>query len=250
YSGQTLFTLPSGAFAVTIAGAGPTTITSTGYIVRNGVAVPGSPAQLGQSDIAARRRVQLQVTTSGSLGGAAAPGTVGTGLGLPGALTVAGSVQMSGSSLADGLDKAPGVPNGCPNAAGVTIREKSTDGTLNNTISVNNNNRIVGSVPNQDPSLPPGAQKLAGTNFNQFLFTDAQLAGLKALAESQGTYVKPTDNSQFQLSVNPGLVFVDTVNGEPLGSPPDASKLANVKIAGINTGGWIIVMGSITIDGN
>jgi hypothetical protein len=52
------------------------------------------------------------------------------------------------------------------------------------------------------------------------------------------------------LTVNPGLVFVDTVDGQPLRSPPDDSQLANVKIAGINTGGWIIVMGSITIDGN
>ena len=247
YSAQTLFTLPSGAFAVTISGTGPTTITSTGYIVRNGVAVPAGPAQLAPSDIAARRKVQLQVTTSGSLGGAAAPGTVGTGLGLPGALTVAGSVQMGGNSLADGLDKAPGVPNGCTNAAGVTIRDKSPDGTLTNTISVNNNNRIVGTVLNQDPSLPPGAQQLISANFDQYLFSDAQLEGLKALAQSQGTYVKPTDTSQFQLSVNPGLVFVDTVNGA---RPADASNMANVKIAGINTGGWIIVMGSITIDGN
>jgi Tfp pilus assembly protein PilX len=241
---------PTGAFAVTISGAGPTTINATGYVLRNGVAVPALLSQLAASDIAARRQIQLKVTASGSLGGSAAPSVVSTGGGLPGALTVGGTVQMGGSSLADGLDKAPGVRNGCANAAGVTIRDKSNDGSLTNSISVNNNNRIVGTVPNQDPNLPPGAQKLPAANFNQYLFTDAQLAGLKALAQSQGTYVKPTDTSQFQLHVNPGLVFVDTVDGQPLRSPPDASQLANVKLAGINTGGWIIVMGSITIDGN
>jgi Tfp pilus assembly protein PilX len=257
-AGQALFTItppgaasPTGAFAVTISGAGLTTINATGYVLRNGAAAPPSLlSQLAASDIAARRQIQLKVTASGSLGGSAAPSVVSTGGGLPGALTVGGSVQMSGSSLADGLHKAPGVSNGCSNAAGVTIRDKSNDGSLTNSISVNNNNRIVGTVPNQDPSLPPGAQTLAAANFNQYLFTDAQLAGLKALAQSQGTYVKPTDTSQFQLNVTPGLVFVDTVDGEPLRSPPDASQLAKVKLAGINTGGWIIVMGSITIDGN
>ena len=256
YSGQTFFKLNSGAgeearvYSVTLTGAAPTTITATGYVLRNGATVPAGPAQLASSDIASQRRVRLQVTATGSLGGAAAPGTVGTGAGLPGALTVAGSVQMGGTSLADGLHKAPGVANGCGNAAGVTIRDKSNDGSLTNTISVNNNNRIVGSIPSQDPSLPPGAQQLTAANFNQYLFSDAQLAGLKALAQSQGTYVKPTDNSLLQLDVTPGLVFVDTVNGQPLGSPPNADLLANVKIAGSAQGGWLIVMGKITIDGN
>ena len=258
-AGQAVFTItppgaasPTGAFAVTIAPpdpSGATKINGTGYVLRNGVA-PALLSQLAATDIAARRQIQLKVTSSGSLGGSAAPSVVSTGGGLPGALTVGGSVQMSGSSLADGLHKAAGVSNGCSNAAGVTIRDKSNDGSLTNSISVNNNNRIVGTVPNQDPSLPPGAQTLAAANFNQYLFTDAQLAGLKALAQSQGTYVKPTDTSQFQLNVTPGLVFVDTVDGQPLRSPPDASQLAKVKLAGINTGGWIIVMGSITIDGN
>jgi hypothetical protein len=256
YSGGTLFKLRPGpgeearVYSVTLTGAGPTTIAATGYVLRDGVAVPAGPAQLVASDIAAQRRVQLQVTATGSLGGAAAPGAVTTGAGLPGALTVAGSVQMGGTSLADGLHKAPGVANGCSNAAGVTIRDKSNDGSLTNTISVNNNNRIVGTVLSQDPSLPPGAQKLTADNFNQYLFTDAQLAGLKALAQSQGTYIKPTDNSQLQLDITPGLVFVDTVNGQPLGSPPNANLLANVKISGSSQGGWLIVMGRITIDGN
>jgi Tfp pilus assembly protein PilX len=256
YNGQVLFPLtasgqatPAGAYSVTISGVSPTTIVADGYVLRNGVALPAGPAQLAAADITARRRVKVQVTANGALGGAAAPGAVGTGVGLPGALIAAGNVQMSGSSLADGLDSAPGVRNSCANSAGVTIRNQNPNGTAN-TLSVNSNNRVVGSVPNQDPSLPPGAQSLTPANFNPYLFTDTQLAALKTLAQTQGTYVMPTSNTQFQLNVQPGLVFVDTVNGQPLGNPPDPSLLSNVKISGVNTGGWVIVMGSITIDGN
>ena len=82
------------------------------------------------------------------------------------------------------------------------------------------------------------------------MFTASQLAALKALAQSQGTYIQPTSNSEFNLNVVNGLMFVDTVNGQSLGTPPDPTKLANVKITGANNSGWLIVMGSIRIDGN
>jgi PilX N-terminal len=256
YNGQVLFPLtasgqaaPAGAYSVTIVAGSPATIIADGYVLRNGVVLPAAPAQLASADVAARRRVQVQVTANGALGGAAAPDSMAAGAGLPGALIAAGNVQMGGNSVADGLNMAPGVRNSCTNAAGVTIRSQNPNGTVN-TLGVNSNNRVVGAITNQDPSLPPGAQSLAPANFNQYLFTDAQLAALKTLAQTQGTYVKPTSNTQFQLNVNPGLVFVDTVNGQPLGNPPDPSLLADVKLSGVNTGGWLIVMGNITLDGN
>jgi hypothetical protein len=63
------------------------------------------------------------------------------------------------------------------------------------------------------------------------------------------------------LNVTDGLIFVDTVNGAAVcanatlacpspGNAADPNVMANVKITGANNTGWIIVMGSLTIDGN
>jgi hypothetical protein len=251
YGGQTLVAFGgSGAYTITVAaGAGPNdrTITAGGYVLRNGVAVPAQPAGLARSDIAAQRIVQLQVSVSGGpVGGPAAPNNVK----LPGALTVAGTLQMKGNSLVDGTDQAAGTPNGCAAKAGVTIRDKTKlpdtacpnpPCELDNTINITGSASAVGT---------PAQQELGYTDFDQYVFTGAQLAALKALAQSQGTYIQPSSNAQFDLTVVNGLMFVDTVNGQPLGTPPDASKLASVKITGANNSGWLIVMGSIRIDGN
>ncbi len=245
YGGQQLFTLNPGSgeesrvYAITISpGAAPNTITGLGYVLRNGVAVPAQPAQLAQSDIAAQRTVQLQV--SGTVGGPGTPFNVN----LPGALTVGGTVQMSGNSLVNGNDSSQGTPNACAGKAGVTIRDQTTlpNGTVvTNTIGLQGSADTVGT---------PAQQTLTTQQFQSYLFTDAQLAALKSLAQSQGTYIQPSSNAQFNLNVVNGLMFIDTVNGQPLGTPPDASKIANVKITGANNSGWLIVMGSLRIDGN
>jgi Tfp pilus assembly protein PilX len=252
-AGQLFFTLtapgqgvPVGAYAVTIAGASPTTITAHGYVLRGSVAVPAGPTQLAQADIAAHRVVQVQVTAGGAnnvVGGAAA-GRSGGDVKLPGALTVAGSVQMSGNSLVDGQHQADGTPNNCAKKGGVTIRDKtklSNNTEIDNTINLGGSASAVG---------VPAQQELGYTDFTPYSFGDAQLAALKALAQQQGTYIKPTSSSQFNLTVVDGLMFIDTVNGQALGSPPDPSQLASVQITGANNSGWLIVMGSIRIDGN
>lgn len=254
YNNQLLFSLSgiaTGAYAITISGTGPTTLVARGYILRNGVAVPGDPSQLVQSDIAAQRGVQLQF--NGTVGGPASPFNVK----LPGALTVAGTVELQGNSLVDGLDQSAGVPNGCTGQASVTIRDRTQlpDGTwVDNTTKIIDpaveTNRVSGTTCT-------GCNVLTAEAFNQYLFTDAQLAALKSLAQSlsltsppQATYIKPTSSSQFNLTLTDGLTFIDTVNGADLGNPPDASKIASVKITGGNNSGWLIVMGSIQIDGD
>ena len=237
----------SGGYAVTIAGADPTTITAHGYVLRGSVALPVGPAQLNQSDIAAHRVVVVQVKGGGSnnrAGGPAAPGNVA----LPGALTVAGSVEMSGNSLVDGNDQADGSPNSCAKKGGVTIRDKSK---ISSTTEVDNTIKLKGSASTVGT---PGQQELGYDDFAPFTFGETQLAALKTLAQQQGTYIKPTSTADIIYNAgNPlpsGLVFVDTVNGQALSNPPDASQLASVKITGANTSGWLIVMGSIRIDGN
>lgn len=255
YSGQTLFTLtapgqasPTGGFSVTITGASPTTITGHGYVVRGGVAMPAQPGGLAQSDIAAHRVIRLEVTAGGPNNTVGGPGTPND-VKLPGALTVAGTLQMAGDSTIDGLHQAEGTLNNCARKAGVTIRDKTmlaNNTEIDNTISCQGN-----SCNNLDGS--PKQQELGYDAFAPFTFNTAQLAALKALAQAEGTYIKPSSNSEFNLTVVNGLMFVDTVNGESLGTPPtppDASKLANVKITGANNSGWLIVMGSLKIDGN
>jgi len=245
-AGQSLFTLGGGVYSIAIAGAGPVLLTGHGYVLREGVAAPTTVGGLPPAaDIAAHRMIQLQVTAggggggSGTVGGAASPGNVT----LPGALTVSGTLQMGGSSVVNGNDRAPGTPNSCSSKFGVTIRDKSVDGTTN-TITTSGASSIVGS--------PTPTQTLPASQFDQYTFTASQLAALKALAQAEGAghYIKPTSNDQFDLTLVDGLMFVDTVNGADLGTPPDASKLAKVKITGMNNSGWLIVMGSIRIDGN
>ncbi len=260
---ETLFALALGgsrAFSVTITvgpaaappctvPAGQTCITAHGYVARNGVTLPAQPTGLAQSDIIGHRVVQLQFsgTTGGNKVGGPAAGTSGVDVKLPGALSVAGTVQLSGNALVDGSDLASGMPNGCASKAGVTVRQQTTSNgtTTTNTISVSGSASTVGT---------PAQQSVAGdqntSTFQQYLLTSAQLAALKSLAQSQGTYVMPTSNSEFILTVGNGLTFVDTVNGQTLGNPADPSMMAKVKITGANNSGWLIVMGNLRIDGN
>jgi hypothetical protein len=163
---------------------------------------------------------------------------------LHGALTVAGSLQMSGNSLVNGNDQADGSPNGCAQKGGVTIRDRTRlpdDSEVDNTIALSGSAAAAGT---------PAQQELNYTDFSAYTFGPEQLAGLKALAQAQGTYIQPSSSSPLNVSLIDGLIFVDTVGGEPLGTPPDPSKLANVQITGGTASGWLIVMGSISIDGN
>jgi len=255
YSGGTLFALDgSRAFSVTITpGAAPNTITAHGYIVRNGVALPAQSTGLAQSDIIGHRVVRLQVSGGGGGNTVGGPGAGATGgdVKLPGALTVAGTVQMAGNSTVDGNDSAAGTPNTCAKKGGVTIRSTtnlpdnacpSPPCSVNNSVSFNGNAYALVGTPAQ--------QSLSYSDYSGYAFNSGQLAALKALAQAQGTYIQPTSNQQFDLTVVDGLMFVDTVNGQDLGTPPDASKLASVKITGASNSGWLVVMGSIRIDGN
>jgi hypothetical protein len=254
YNGQELVALggTSRAYTITVAaGAGPTdrTLTARGYVVRNGVTVPSQLADLADSDIATRRTLQLKVTAV-KVGGPPIDQK------LPGALTVAGTVTLSGNSLADGNNQSADTPNNCTAKVGVTIRDQtkkpddqcggSPPCWTTNSTTVSGSGSIVGT---------PEQQTISGdqytSDFKNYLFTDAQLAALKALAQSgQGTYVKPTSNAQLTLTLTDGLTFVDTVNGQDLGNPPDALKMADVKITTASNNGWLIVMGDIEIDGN
>jgi hypothetical protein len=246
YDGQQLAAFGPGAYTIAITpGPAPNDrlLIAHGYIVRDGVGVPAQAGNLAQADIAAHRVVQLQVTAGGPGNTVGGPGTPNN-VNLPGALTVAGSLQMSGNSLVNGNDQADGSPNGCAQKGGVTIRDRTRlpdDSEVDNTIALSGSAAAAGT---------PAQQELNYTDFSAYTFGPEQLAGLKALAQAQGTYIQPSSSSPLNVSLIDGLIFVDTVGGEPLGTPPDPSKLANVQITGGTASGWLIVMGSISIDGN
>lgn len=245
YDGQQLSTLGRGAYTIAItAGAAPNSriLVAHGYVVRDGVAVPAQVGGLAQADITAHRVVQVQVSAGGNngVGGPAAPNNVS----LPGALTVAGTLQMGGNSLVNGSDQASGTPNSCARKGGVTIRDRTTlsnGSEVDNTVTLSGSAQAIGA---------PAQQELDYADFSAYTFSTAQLAALKALAQQEGTYIQPASNQQLHVDLVNGLMFVDTVNGEPLGTPPDPTRLASVKITGGNNSGWLIVMGSVQIDGN
>ena len=103
-------------------------------------------------------------------------------------------------------------------------------------------------------SPPPGGeallQNVPAASFSSFLFSDADIAVLKSLARARGTYYQ---GSQTWTSPPPnGIVFVDTVSGNPFTNSSPASDQITVDMHGNWTqgwSGWLIVAGSVQING-
>jgi hypothetical protein len=228
-----------------------------GYVLREGVAMPASPALITPNDRIAQKTLTATLSYLG-------PPI------LPGGLTAAGSANIQGNATVNGNEKAPGVSNAgsaCNKGgrAAITIQDQTTqpDGSvIANTITCGGAACSQTSGTPTDPNGPlPGTQIVDQDAFGQYLLTQAQLAALRDHAKQHGTYIKPTSSGQMQLAMTDGLIFVDTVNGASVcpdsslpcpsvGNAPNPNVLADVKITGASNSGWIIVMGSLTIDGN
>ena len=110
---------------------------------------------------------------------------------------------------------------------------------------------------NGNPTLtgPSGGSALATgmsqTDMQNFLFADADIAMLKAMAKANGTYYQ---GNQTWTSPPPnGLIFVDTPSGNALTANPPSSDLISVDIHGNwsqGWNGWMIVAGTVNISGN
>jgi hypothetical protein len=91
---------------------------------------------------------------------------------------------------------------------------------------------------------------MANSSFSSFILTDSDMADLKALAKSRGTYYR---GSQTWTAPPPnGIVFVDTLSGNPLTNTSPSSDLFTVDLHGNWSqpfNGWLIVAGSIQING-
>jgi len=113
-------------------------------------------------------------------------------------------------------------------------------------ITTNGNPNLAG--PSGGSAMATGMSQAAMQNF---LFTDADIAMLKAMAKANGTYYQ---GNQTWTSPPPnGLIFVDTPSGNPLTANPPSSDLISVDIHGNwsqGWNGWMIVAGTVNISGN
>jgi hypothetical protein len=169
----------------------------------------------------------------------------------PCALCVKGELDISGSATLDGLESScasSGYKFGSYTAQTTTIGGSGAE--------------VYGSDANHDPKKGGAnvsgvdyAQLQPASSFDAFTFTQEELAILKSMAKASGTYIRPpSSGSEIKFgSSNPlpsGLVFVDTFSGNPIPDPPVASDLAAVRITGADASGWLVVRGSLRIDGN
>lgn len=152
------------------------------------------------------------------------------------AFGVKGPVELKGNAAVDARNStasACGAKPGVHSSQSVSISGSAQVHSDNNPLVANES---ADYAQNQPPS-----------SFDTITLSQAELGGLKALAKANGTYYKGTQSFS---SLPNGIVFVDTVSGNPIGSPPNASDLASVTITGATASGWLIVMGSLTMNGN
>jgi hypothetical protein len=93
--------------------------------------------------------------------------------------------------------------------------------------------------------------------FEERSFTAMEMAALKAVARARGTYFQGSATFDATRRLPDGLVFVDTVGGQPITADTPVGELATVSIGdGAGTGpggtfrGWIVANGTVSISGS
>jgi len=112
-----------------------------------------------------------------------------------------------------------------------------------------------------DPSVANDAANVAQRQpvaaFDDVTFTPGELSALKAVARARGTYYRGTIAFDATRRLPEGVVFVDTVSGQPISEATPEADLAAVSVGdGAGTGpggsfrGWLIVNGSLSVAGS
>jgi len=242
YNGATYIALGNGGFTVKITGANATgtevTVEAVGWMPDN------------SSTNNAHRKITANLMRFPNFG-----------FNAPCALCVKGDLEVKGSSTIDArTDTTCGRKYGTYTAGGTCIGGGNCNG---------NNGSIWGAVDNNNTKNEATdiVTNAPAANFDAFTFSDQQLAVLKQMAKTSGTYIGPgspptgsatwtgtvTFNSSNQLTKD-GIVFIDTISGNsPIASNP--SDYPNVDFRGNpfnppggsgDFHGWIIVMGNVT----
>ncbi|MGH7399198.1 MAG: hypothetical protein ACRELW_16840 [Candidatus Rokuibacteriota bacterium] len=112
-----------------------------------------------------------------------------------------------------------------------------------------------------DPAIPNEAtdieQQQAAGVFDELAFSTAELQALKAVARVRGTYYQGAVTFDAARRIPDGLIFVDTVSGQPISDATPAGDLATVSIGegaaagpGGSFRGWVVVNGSLSVAGS
>ena len=222
YDGSQFVNLGFGQFKVTVTN-GPAvnerTIEAVGY-----VPTAASPIAIKKIQTVVTRVKFLDPPCAVCAGGEAPNG-------LNTSIRVGGSASISAANTNDNYCN--GVT---PTAAALSAGTISTNGTPN----------LTG--PSGGSAMSTGVSQ---TSMQEWLFSDADMQMLKALAKANGTYYQ---GNQTWTSPPPnGIIFVDTPSGNPLTANPPSSDLITVDIHGNwsqGWNGWLIVAGTIQISGN
>ena len=163
----------------------------------------------------------------------------------PAALSVRGELQVGGNTnITAHDDTSCGAKPGTFTTGTTTVQGGSAD-----VYGADGNN-----TKNQATDI---AQGQPTATFDQYLLTDSDMAMLKAYAKSQGTYYQGTVAFSASNRLPNGVIFVDSVSGNPVTATSDPSDMANLTIHGNAPSsadgifhGWLIVNGSLAISGN
>jgi hypothetical protein len=227
YNGATFVQVSNlGQFSVTVAdgAVNEKVITAVGWVPSN-----ANPIAVKKIQVRAIRIKHIDPPCALCAGGESPPGTNA-------------EIQVGGTATvnaAPGVNPFTGQSNYC---AGVTpTTAVMAQGPV-----------IVNGTPNL--SAPTGGTTTApntpSSRFSDFVFTDYDMAYLKGLAQSNGTYYQ--GNTTFTSPPKDGIVFIDTPSGLPLSTSSPSSDVITLDIHGNwSTGfrGWIIVAGSAVIRG-
>lgn len=164
----------------------------------------------------------------------------------PAALSVRGELQLNGKTGVSASDD-----TSCGNKPG-----SFTAGTTD----VQGAAEVSGATGNPTVNNEAGVdyvQNQGTAAFAPYLLTASDLAMLKSYAKSQGTYYQGSVGFDSSNRMPNGVIFVDSVSGDPVTATSDPSDMAQVSIHGgaPSSGdgifrGWLIVNGSLEISGN
>jgi len=177
-------------------------------------------------------------------GGEAPPGTDTD-------VRIGGTATITGAS--NGIP--PGAPgsNFCLDSSGNPVPVTGT--VMSQGTTITNGSPNITAPPPPGTALQPGVPQ---STFSPFLLKDADLALLKSAAKANNTYFQPPVGGDGVVSLTSppknGIVFVDTVSGNPLTSSSPADDIPTLRINGNwaapGFSGWIVVAGSASIQGD
>lgn len=165
----------------------------------------------------------------------------------PCAVCVRGGLRLDGTTTIDarqGPSIASGATRHCADGPAPTSGALASGETLGG-----EDPRILG--PGNDiPNEPADLIALVPGGEMAFQLTAAELAALKSLAQSSGTYYRGHVAFGPGRLLPDGVVFVDTATGSPFSALTSESDMGSVALEGEQTWrGWLIVAGSLTVTG-